>query len=595
MRTALRLLGLTAALGGAYALLAAVPAYAMPPIGMVCTNGPNFTLRATSGHVSTPDANSLLVWSYADATTGAVFQVPSPVLCVNQGDVVTVTLANDLPEPVSIVFPGQDNVAAAGGSAGLFTREAPTGGSVTYTFTASAPGTYLYESGSDVSKQVEMGLYGALVVRPAGHPSWAYNDASTEFNPAREYLVLMHDVDPALHRQVEIGAPYDFASIHFRYWTINGRPFPDTVANNGVSWLPNQPYGALVRVKPWDAAQNPLPALIRIANAGLANHPFHPHGFHLRVIAQDGRRFLLPSNAADNASTEHFGDVVAAGGTQDALLKYVDKDKFCTGPACTAAGYGNANPLPVAMPSYRDVAFKDNLTYYSGNAYLGTKGSLPTLVVSYNVCGEFYFPWHSHALNEFVNFDVPMGGLATLLRVDPLPGCTAFAASTKIIPTPPSTTSSGTLKSGTYTNLSADDALYYSISSTATATTPAPNTFKADWYGGFSGVSAGGQNLRVTYKGNCSIPLPAGCVQSLYAYNWRTKLWVLLDGPRTVGPVDSAVADLAIPPSPSAGKWSDWLGTGTNAGLVQLRVYTTRTAGAFVVGGNFMKLVYDAP
>ena len=35
---------------------------------------------------------------------------------------------------------------------------------MTYTFTASNPGTYVYESGTDTGKQVQMGLYGALIV-----------------------------------------------------------------------------------------------------------------------------------------------------------------------------------------------------------------------------------------------------------------------------------------------------------------------------------------------------------------------------------------------------------------------------------------------
>ncbi len=41
---------------------------------------------------------------------------------------------------------------------------------MTYTFTAAEPGTYIYESGTDPAKQVQMGLYGALVVRPTWQP-----------------------------------------------------------------------------------------------------------------------------------------------------------------------------------------------------------------------------------------------------------------------------------------------------------------------------------------------------------------------------------------------------------------------------------------
>ena len=241
-----------------------------PRLGMVCTTGPEFHLTAAGGDVETPDGNSVFMWSYQ--VTGGHFQSPGPVLCVNQGDTVTIHLHNTLPEPVSIVFPGQEGVTATG-AAGPLTGEAPPGGDATYTFVAGRPGTYTYESGSDLAKQVEMGLYGALVVRPAGHPDQAYG-AGTGFDPAREYLILLGEIDPDLHHAVETGGGYDATTRHSRYFTVNGRAFPDTIQDNGVPWLPNQPYGALVKVRPYDPVTNPLPALIRMVNAGSQNHPF---------------------------------------------------------------------------------------------------------------------------------------------------------------------------------------------------------------------------------------------------------------------------------------------------------------------------------
>src|SRR3990172_502612 len=211
-----------------------------------CTNGTTFNLRATTGRISTPDGGSVFMWGFAK-NPGA-FQMPGPILCVTQGSTVTVNLQNDLSEPVSIVFPGQTAVSSSGGSAGLLAQEAAaSGGSVSYTFVANEPGTYLYESGTSPHKQVQMGLYGALVVRPTMGASYAYNDAATQFDPAREYLLLMHDMVPDLHRAVERNEPYDITTKHDRYWTINGRSFPDTIAADGVAYLPSQPYGALVR------------------------------------------------------------------------------------------------------------------------------------------------------------------------------------------------------------------------------------------------------------------------------------------------------------------------------------------------------------
>jgi FtsP/CotA-like multicopper oxidase with cupredoxin domain len=109
-------------------------------IGMVCTEdagnpNPVFNLQARSGYVQTPDGNSVFMWSYA--LDPGPFQMPGPVLCVNEGDSVTINLTNNLPDPpgaalpenTSIIFPGQTGVSTSGGVPGLLTAEAaPSGG-----------------------------------------------------------------------------------------------------------------------------------------------------------------------------------------------------------------------------------------------------------------------------------------------------------------------------------------------------------------------------------------------------------------------------------------------------------------------------------
>ena len=42
---------------------------------------------------------------------------------------------------------------------------------MTYTFVASSPGTHAYYSGTQGDLQVEMGLYGAVIVLPASVPA----------------------------------------------------------------------------------------------------------------------------------------------------------------------------------------------------------------------------------------------------------------------------------------------------------------------------------------------------------------------------------------------------------------------------------------
>ena len=194
-------------------------------------SGPSFSLTAKTGEISTGDGNSILTWGYADDTTGQM-QYPGPTLIVNEGDVVSVTLSNELAEPVSIVFPGQSGVTASAGSPGLITTEVlPAGTPVTYTFTATEPGTYMYESGTNVETQIEMGLVGALIVRPAMGANFAYNNAGTEFD--REFLFFLTEMDRSAHEGLAAGIPIDPASYIPTLWFINGRNGPDTLYPSG--------------------------------------------------------------------------------------------------------------------------------------------------------------------------------------------------------------------------------------------------------------------------------------------------------------------------------------------------------------------------
>jgi FtsP/CotA-like multicopper oxidase with cupredoxin domain len=416
-----------AALAGALALTAVLTsphAQAATSEGLQCDTDPHqtFSLTAQDGYVSTPDGNSIYMWSYGNSTRG--FQLPGPTLCVTSGQAVTVVLHNTLPEATSIVFPGQTGVKAngnpaqpqldPGGSLTSMVQSASADkGSVTYTFTAGSPGTYLYESGTDVDKQVQMGLYGALVVRPAGHPSQVNDRADSAFNGANEYVFLLSEVDPDLHLAVERQEPYDWGAYNARYFMINGRSMPDTLAPNNASWLPTQPYGALVHIKPYDAATNPLPAVIRYLNAGTVNYPFHPHGSDERVVNKDGQALQGPAGQ-DLAYLKYDIDV-QPGQTVDALMDWRDVEQWSP----------TTNPIPTQIPAITDQLLVGTDTWFSESPYLGTKNALPTTITSNNECGEYYHVAHSHALQQATNYGATFGGMMTVFRIDPPAGCSA--------------------------------------------------------------------------------------------------------------------------------------------------------------------------
>ncbi|NWJ46028.1 MAG: multicopper oxidase domain-containing protein [Chloroflexi bacterium] len=401
-----------------------------PKTGLICTTGtspnPTFSLTAQSGYITLPDGNISFMWSYAP--TGGTFQLPGPFLCVNEGDLVTIVLNNKLPEDTSIVIPGMEGVMANGVAAqpqfdttntltSLTNVAKANGGSITYTFTAGMPGTYLYESGTDEGKQVNMGLFGALIVRPkaTGLPvipgtAYAYNRADSIYNAGNEYVMITSELDPALHQAVENGQAYDITQNHPRYWMINGRSFPDTIADNGAAWLTTQPYGAMVHMQPYDPSATSAyhyPAMVHYLNVGMLNHPFHPHGNHGRVIGRDARPLASP--AGDDLSYEKFLILLGSGQTWDVLYQWSDEYHW------NAA----TNPIPVTVPQLQNLTFKGGITWYSGSPYLGVQDGLPTGTTSYNQCGEYYQVWHSHALNEAANYDLGFGGMFTLQRIDP--------------------------------------------------------------------------------------------------------------------------------------------------------------------------------
>ncbi|RKS77381.1 multicopper oxidase [Motilibacter peucedani] len=392
--------------------------------GLACdtSSSGTFSLTASDGYVSTPDGNSIYMWSYGASSRG--FQLPGPTLCVESGRTVTVVLHNSLPESTSIVFPGQRGVRANGAPAqpqfddggsltSLVQAAAPGDGSVTYTFTAGSPGTYLYESGTDVSKQVQMGMYGALVVRPAGHPDQVNDRADSRFTADKDYVFLLSEVDPDVHLAVERNQPIDDSAYTARYFMINGRSMPDTLAPNGASWLPNQPYGAVVHIKPYDAATNPYPAAIRYLNAGTVNYPFHPHGSDERVVDRDGHALEGPNH--EDLSFQKYDLDVGPGQTLDVLMDWRDVEHW---NALT-------NPVPTKLPAITDQDLVGTDTWFSESPYLGTKNALPTSITSNNQCGEYYHIAHSHALEQATNYGATFGGMMTVFRIDPPNGCQA--------------------------------------------------------------------------------------------------------------------------------------------------------------------------
>jgi FtsP/CotA-like multicopper oxidase with cupredoxin domain len=373
-----------------------------------------FNLTAAEAYLTEPDGQMVYSWGYgcngapttfapAAITNGLCknMQVPGPTLVVTEGQIVTVNLLNNLPAPAgntSILFPGLQ-VSASGGVAGLVTSEAAPGGSVKYTFVASSPGTRSYYSGTQSDLQVEMGLYGAIIVLPKTIPSactsglaasnlvaethWgesdfrlsnasgksgaAYDNPKTCYD--REYLFQFSEVDPIIHHQTEeqvlaLGkcAPASpvchlaVATEPYRpaYFMINGRSMPDDMDPNYAAEYPHQPYNGNPHMHPGEQV------LLRIIGQGRWQHPFHEHANHVRVLARDGN--LILTEKENLAGPALFTTTTTPGQAIDGIFYYTGRglnwDMYGHNPGspdsnakltCTpdANGYNTGDPTAI--------------------------------------------------------------------------------------------------------------------------------------------------------------------------------------------------------------------------------------------------------
>jgi FtsP/CotA-like multicopper oxidase with cupredoxin domain len=242
-------------------------------------------LCAKAGTLPLPGSATADIWGFGTPSTPgdcstATAGLPGPVLTVDEGDTVTINVTNALPGTRTMTFeiPGVDFDPGPTNAASNVT--------VTRTFTANRPGTYLYQSSGDAGRQEAMGLYGALIVRPAGAPNQAYGPASTTFD--RQATLVLSAIDPAFNAAPDTFEMHDYNAT---YWLINGKAYPDT--DPGITAAPGDRL------------------LLRYLNGGYDNTTMALLGMHEHVVARDAR---LLGNAFDADA-----ETIPAGATEDAI------------------------------------------------------------------------------------------------------------------------------------------------------------------------------------------------------------------------------------------------------------------------------------
>jgi len=200
-------------------------------------------------------------WVTAWAYNG---QVPGPQIWVNQGDKVRVDITNKLPEPTTIHWHGIDVPNDQDGVPGVSQDAIQPGATYTYQWEAKPSGTFWYHPHFDNNRQLDMGLYGAIIIKGPNEPRY-----DKEFVMFMDEWIRLQDgrngwegVDHAGHNFGE-----------YNWFTINGKSSPE---------IPHMVVNQGDRVR------------IRLLNAGYQAHPMHLHGKRTTVVAKDGAPLASP-------------------------------------------------------------------------------------------------------------------------------------------------------------------------------------------------------------------------------------------------------------------------------------------------------------
>jgi FtsP/CotA-like multicopper oxidase with cupredoxin domain len=382
-----------------------VPA-AAPPVG---AGTKHFYIYATDGYLTLPDGTSTYIRGFAGnnppttpvanpASLVGQAQLPAPLIEAVAGDDCYIhfqEIGNSNPnapmDPHTIHLHGIHTSTQNDGfpESSFEVR----GQSATYYFKAEHPGTFMYHCHVEASEHVQMGMYGALIIRPSTNTmNTVYGGIRINGQLAdrfdKEYIMLLSDVDTRWHRAIEVGAG-NFNPVDFRpdYWLLNGRSFPDTLLPaqttfSGNAGGPPPNYGAYVHVRTGQRF------LLRMINMGYQVVPWHVHGWHFLIAGKDSQPTL---QAPNGMLQKGYTLTIGSGETYDLIIEADDR----------SAIYGNKSPTGVTyVPVPKDGG--------GTHTYDGTPATF----------FPQFFPMHNHDDYKVTNNGIYPGGALTLIQAD---------------------------------------------------------------------------------------------------------------------------------------------------------------------------------
>ena len=180
------------------------------------------------------DGASVTFWNFKEGSNAAT--LPGPQIEVGIGDTLNISFTAMAPGAMEMAPYNGHTIHMHGADVATAEDGVPeTGAAVngdTYTFapTANMAGSMMYHCHVHTVKHLEMGLYGALVVRPKDAAGNFMNQITTNAATAYDYVqtYLFSTVDPAYHTAT--GDSTVFADYNPKYYLISGNEGKTTAA-----------------------------------------------------------------------------------------------------------------------------------------------------------------------------------------------------------------------------------------------------------------------------------------------------------------------------------------------------------------------------
>ncbi len=256
------------ALGGVFGLgrgwvtTLASPADIQPPPRTMLPGGQvrEYRLVVRPGKWEIAPGTVIDAWTYNG-------QVPGPELRAREGDLLRIVVKNALPVPTTIHWHGVDLDWRMDGPPGINQDPIEPGKTFVYEFVATPAGTRIYHSHVDPEVQMELGLYGALIIEPREPEPIRYD---------REYTYILDELAMDFTPRVALGRDRlpmaEFGNgrggaLHYDLFLMNGK---------AGSAIPPIALKAGERVR------------VRLINVGSLPHAMHTHGHIFKIIATDG-------------------------------------------------------------------------------------------------------------------------------------------------------------------------------------------------------------------------------------------------------------------------------------------------------------------